>query len=112
MSENKWPSRNRAEDRRLLHAESEFVQRDRSLHPPALTPNYKTTVLRSPRIPLWSLQNSLSEVTGPVLTREDIGPIGNDIILNYAKEGSVWARMTTRGPAWSGSEHRAIDARG
>jgi protocatechuate 3,4-dioxygenase, beta subunit len=67
--------------------ESEFIQRDRSLHPPAFTPNYKTSVLRSPRIPLWSLQNSLSEVTGPVFTPEDIGPLDNDLILNYAKDG-------------------------
>jgi protocatechuate 3,4-dioxygenase, beta subunit len=67
--------------------ESEFIQRNRSLHPPAFTPNYKTSVLRSPRIPLWSLQNSLSEVTGPVFSPEDIGPLDNDLILNYAKDG-------------------------
>ncbi len=45
---------------------AEFLQRDRGQHPPAFTPDYKTTVLRSPRLPLLSLQNSLSEVTGPV----------------------------------------------
>ena len=45
--------------------QNEFIQRDRSQHPPALTPDYKTSVLRSPRLPLWSLQNSLSELTGP-----------------------------------------------
>ena len=37
--------------------ESEFFQRDRNLHPPALTPDYKTSVLRSPRMPLMSLQH-------------------------------------------------------
>ena len=47
-------------------ATSEFIQRDRSQHPPAFTPDYKTSVLRSPRLALLSLQNSLSEVTGPV----------------------------------------------
>ena len=26
----------------------EFIQRDRSQHPPTLTPSYKTSVLRSP----------------------------------------------------------------
>ena len=44
----------------------EFITRDRDMHPPAFTPDYKTSVLRSPRMPLWSLQNSLSEVTGPI----------------------------------------------
>ena len=48
--------------------DAEFHQRDRSIHPPAYTPVYKTSSLRSPRIPLWSLQNSLSEVTGPMFT--------------------------------------------
>ena len=52
--------------------QSEFFQRDRSLHPPALTPEYKTSVLRSPRQPLLSLQNSLSEVTGPMETSRDV----------------------------------------
>ncbi len=33
----------------MTHADSEFLQRDRSIHPPAFTPDYKTIVLRSPR---------------------------------------------------------------
>ena len=67
--------------------DSEFHQRDRSIHPPAYTPVYKTSGLRSPRIPLWSLQNSLSEVTGPMFTPEELGPLDNDLVLNYAKTG-------------------------
>jgi protocatechuate 3,4-dioxygenase beta subunit len=67
--------------------DAEFHQRDRSTHPPAYTPVYKTSGLRSPRIPLWSLQNSLSEVTGPMFTPEELGPLDNDLVLNYAKTG-------------------------
>jgi protocatechuate 3,4-dioxygenase beta subunit len=77
-----------------MHPESEFTQRDRSIHPPAFTPEYKTSVLRSPRIPLWSLQNSLSEVTGPVFSPDDIGPLDNDLILNYAKDGEPIGERT------------------
>lgn len=66
---------------------NEFFQRDRGIHPPALTPNYKTSVLRSPRIPLWSLQNSLSEVTGPTFRPDDLGPLDHDLLKNYAKDG-------------------------
>ena len=72
----------------------EFVERDRSQHPPALTPTYKTSVLRSPRIPLWSLQNSLSEVTGPTFRPEDLGPLDHDLILNYAKGGEPIGERT------------------
>ena len=33
-----------------MDPESEFYQRDRTIQPPALTPHYKTSVLRSPRM--------------------------------------------------------------
>ena len=83
----------------------EFVQRDRSQHPPALTPTYKTTVLRSPRIPLWSLQNSLSEITGPTFRRDELGPLDHDLILNYAKEGEpIGERIVVHGRVIDGDE--------
>ena len=47
-------------------ADAEFMMRDTASHPPALAPAYKSSVLRSPRLALISLQNSLSEVTAPV----------------------------------------------
>lgn len=67
---------------------AEFYQRDRRSQPPVLTPNYKTSVARSPRFAMLSLQNSLSEITGPVFGHGDIDPIDNDLIRNYAKTGS------------------------
>src|SRR5690554_6265635 len=65
----------------------EFLQRDRSIHPPAYTPGYKTSVLRSPQKALISIENTLSEVTGPQFSPDELGPLDNDLILNYAKEG-------------------------
>ena len=65
----------------------EFYQRDRTLHPPAYAPAYKTSVLRSPQKALISLQNSLSEITGPVFSSDELGPLDNDLIMNYAKDG-------------------------
>lgn len=64
-----------------------FLQRDRALHPPALTPDYKTSVLRSPRLALLSVENSLSDVTGPMFSHNDLGPLDHDLILNYATDG-------------------------
>jgi protocatechuate 3,4-dioxygenase beta subunit len=64
-----------------------FYQRDRTLHPPAYTPIYKTSVARSPRQALLSLDNSVSELTGPVFGHDDLGPLDNDLIRNYAKTG-------------------------
>jgi protocatechuate 3,4-dioxygenase beta subunit len=71
----------------MLPHDSEFIARDTASHPPALTPIYKTSVLRSPRLALWSLQNSLSEVTGPAFGHDDIGPLDHDMIRNHAKDG-------------------------
>ena len=74
--------------------EFEFHQRNRDIHPPAFTPDYKTSVLRSPRIPLWSLQNSLSEVTGPQFTPNELGALDHDLLLNYAKDGEPIGQRT------------------
>ncbi len=65
----------------------EFFQRDRTLHPPALTPDYKTSVARSPRCSMISLQNSVSEITGPVFGHDDIDAGDNDLLTNYAQPG-------------------------
>lgn len=60
-----------------------FYERDRGIHPPAYFPDYKTTVLRSPRRAMLSLQQSLSELTGPVFGNGDLDPLDNDLLLNY-----------------------------
>jgi protocatechuate 3,4-dioxygenase beta subunit len=65
----------------------EFLMRDTASHPPAHAPGYKTSVLRSPRNALISLQQSLSEVTAPVFSADELGPLDNDLIKNAAKTG-------------------------
>ncbi|TDP72449.1 protocatechuate 3,4-dioxygenase subunit beta [Roseateles toxinivorans] len=65
----------------------EFIQRDTGLHAPALTPDYKTSVLRSPRLALISIEQTLSEITAPAFQPEELGPLDHDLILNFAKDG-------------------------
>jgi protocatechuate 3,4-dioxygenase beta subunit len=72
----------------------EFFQRDRLVQPPSFTPEYKTSVLRSPRLALLSLQNSLSEVTGPVFGHNELGPLDHDLLLNYAHTGDPIGERT------------------
>jgi len=77
---------------------AEFYQRDRLWQPPALTPDYKTSVARSPRLAILSLQGSLSEITGPTFGHNDIDPIDNDLLRNYAKTGDpVGERIIVHG---------------
>ncbi|MEM1274228.1 MAG: protocatechuate 3,4-dioxygenase subunit beta [Pseudomonadota bacterium] len=65
----------------------EYYQRDREMQPPAFTPGYKTSVARSPRYALISLENSVSEITGPVFGHDDIDAGDNDLLTNYAEPG-------------------------
>jgi protocatechuate 3,4-dioxygenase beta subunit len=57
------------------------------MQPPAYTPWYKTTVLRSPQKALLSLDNTLSEITGPVFVHGMLGEKDDDLIHNYARSG-------------------------
>lgn len=66
---------------------AEFYQRNRAMQPPAYTPDYKTSVSRSPRYALISLENSVSEITGPVFGQNDIAEGDNDLLSNYARAG-------------------------
>lgn len=65
----------------------EYLMRDTTAHPPAYAPGYKTSVLRSPRNALISLPQTLSEVTAPVFSAAELGPLDHDLIRNYAKTG-------------------------
>jgi protocatechuate 3,4-dioxygenase beta subunit len=64
-----------------------FFRRDLGQHPPAHTPIYKTSVLRSPQRALLSLDGTLSEITGPVFGHNILGELDNDLIHNFAKPG-------------------------
>ena len=83
-----------------------FFQRDRQWHPPAYTPEYKTSVVRSPQRALLSFDNTLSEITGPVFGHSILGELDNDLIHNFAKPGesAIGQRIIVHG--------RVIDERG
>lgn len=70
-----------------MSARIDLYQRDRTWHPPALAPNYKTSVARSPRNALLSMQTTASEITGPTFGTSDIDPLDNDLIRNFAQTG-------------------------
>jgi protocatechuate 3,4-dioxygenase beta subunit len=66
---------------------AEYYQRDREWHPPAYTRDYKTSVARSPQYSLISLENTVSEITGPRFGHSDVDPMDRDLIYNYAGAG-------------------------
>lgn len=66
----------------------DYLQRDRAWQPPGLHAAYKSSVARSPRHPLLSLPQTMSELTGPVFGHNDVDPIDADLLRNFAKDGS------------------------
>ena len=83
-----------------------FFARDRRRHPPAFTPDYKTSVLRSPRLPLLSLDGTLGETTGPVFGHALLGELDDDLVHNFAAPGksAIGQRIIVHG--------RVLDERG
>ena len=86
--------------------EGAFFARNRQWHPPAFAPGYKTSVLRSPKRALLSLDNTISEITGPVFGHSLIGELDNDLIHNHAANGksAIGQRIVVHG--------RVMDERG
>jgi protocatechuate 3,4-dioxygenase, beta subunit len=69
------------------HKLAPFVMRDPTLHPPALAPGYKTSVLRSPKNALIAIAQTATEITGPQLGAAELGAQDADLISNFAKAG-------------------------
>ncbi|AKH99820.1 protocatechuate 3,4-dioxygenase, beta subunit [Hoeflea sp. IMCC20628] len=83
-----------------------YFTRDRSWHPKAYAPGYKSSVLRSPTRALVAFGNTLSETSGPAFGHDIIGPLDNDMILNFAQSGqsAIGERIMVQG--------RVLDERG
>lgn len=83
-----------------------FFPRDRNWHAPAYTPSYKSSVLRSPQKPLLALDNTISEITGPVFGHSILGDLDDDLIHNFAESGqsAIGERIIVHG--------RVLDERG
>lgn len=75
-----------------------LYQRDRTWHPPALAPDYKTSLARSPRLAMLSIEGTVSELTGPRFGHGEITALDGDLIANYAKDGDpVGERIIVHG---------------
>lgn len=61
--------------------------RDWCRQPPALAPEYKTSVTRSPDLPLLSLDQTPSELNGPTFAHSDIGQLDANLLRNYSADG-------------------------
>lgn len=64
-----------------------LIPRNRDMHPVPYYPDYKTSIARSPNLPLLSMESGPSEETGPTFGHTKFGALDNNLILNWSKTG-------------------------
>ena len=84
-----------------------LVQRDGSVHPPAWTPAYRSSVARSPRLPPISFDASATEATGPVFGSGIVGERDADLLTNCSAPGesAIGQRIVVGGRLLDGGGH-------
>ena len=74
-----------------------LLPRNRGAHPPAHTPGYKSSVVRSPSRALISGRATATEQTGPVFGHEILGERDNNLILNFTGAPAIGERIIVHG---------------
>jgi protocatechuate 3,4-dioxygenase beta subunit len=72
------------------------------LEPPLDSPEYRSTALRHPKEPLVHLPHTVTERTGPQLTRRPAGPADHDLTLQHEGE-PLGERITVSGRLLDGA---------
>ena len=81
----------------------EYARRDPASHPPALSPDYRSTRSRSPTRPLIALPQTVSETTGPAFGHDTLGAQDHDLLVNFAADGDpIGERIVLHGRVLDG----------
>ena len=75
----------------------EYWEYEPSSQPPYLTPNYKSTVIRSPNKPQYKLPRTLTETTGPLFTQDDLVADEYDLSVNSKGDAAIGSLMVMDG---------------
>lgn len=71
---------------------------DWEVHPPRLSPDYKSTILRSPTQPPLLTKKGLAELSGPAFGEFKVNPLDNDLTKNSIKNGEpIGERIVVHG---------------
>ena len=62
-----------------------FYPIDKNIHPKSFFPDYKSSILRSPKKNLVSIDTIISDLYGNVLDKKDLGLLDNDLTRNFNK---------------------------
>jgi len=82
-----------------MHDKDPLIERDHTVHPLPYFPAYKTSVTRSPSLPLLSMPSTMTEQTGPVFGHDILGRLDNNLVENYAQAGgsAIGERVVVHG---------------
>jgi protocatechuate 3,4-dioxygenase beta subunit len=72
-------------------------RRAAGVHPPLLSPGYRSTVTRAPSQPLVLLPHNLTEVTGPLLGEGRVGPDDHDLTCQHPGGEPAGQRIIVHG---------------
>jgi protocatechuate 3,4-dioxygenase beta subunit len=80
-----------AAEPRRIYAEvtdtpTSYLREGPDAHPPLDHPPYKSTALRHPKQPLVYLPQTITEITGPRLGEDELGPLDNDLTRQHEGE--------------------------
>jgi len=80
-------------------SDAPFNRRDINWHPTALYPDYRSTIFRAPSHKLIHFDPTLTEMSGPTFGQNKLGPLDNDLIVNYATAGesAIGSRIFVHG---------------
>ena len=86
-----------------------YAPEEPGTHPPLDYPDYRSTALRHPRLPLVPLPHRLTEVTGPLLGEGRVGETDHDLTVQHAGE-PLGERIVVEGRVLDGSGRPVPDA--
>src|ERR1700722_20329512 len=75
-------------------------------HPARFSPDYRSTLKRSPQKPLIIMRHTLSELTGPVYGQQTVGQNNPELTIQYASE-PLGERIIVHGHVWD-EDGRAV----
>ena len=58
---------------------------DKNIHPKSFTPDYRSSIFRSPKKTPVSIENIISDLSGHIFEKNDLGSLDNDLTKNYCK---------------------------
>ena len=56
---------------------------DKNIHPKSFTPDYRSSILRSPKKNPVSIENITSDLSGHIFEKNDLGSLDNDLTKNF-----------------------------